>query len=376
MSSGGANGGIKVHHYEFLRCFVEHFSHDLQLYVFCQEETLPELEFLSRAGNHQIHVVGPRGAHDPRDGSGSLPVLRYWPEIPEGLLSLLKVDLLYAGFGSSQLYWPQVPQVSLIVDVLHRTHAKALPAHEVAFRDSWYAEELQKAALVQTNSAYCKSQLVEEFKADPEKIFTIAVAVHGRFNRVEMGKVPSQLSGLDHKYLLYPANYWPHKNHELLFIAFRKLLIETDDELYLVLTGNPGQREDDLKALAKSLEIGDKVIFLGKLELPSYKAVWELAKAAVIPSLYEGFGIPILEAAHFQTPLHASRLEVFEEILGSEAHYFDPLQPLDIHRSLSESLKKPCRPNPAVANGYNLEREARKLIDAFKSLTQAHARSR
>lgn len=367
LTAGGANGGIKVHHYEFLRCFVENHSHELQLHIFCLEEIIPELDFLTLAGNHQIHVFGSRHAYDPRDGDGKFPTLHYWPELPENLLVLLEIDVLYAGFGFSQLFTPAVPQVSLIVDVLHRAYPESLPPNEVAFRDKWYAEELEKATLVQTNSEYCKRQLVDEFAADPDKIFTIGVPVHGRFNRVEMGRLPEQLRGLEHKYYLYPANYWPHKNHQRLIVGFQIYLKRHRPEVqHLVLTGNASQTRQELIETSETLGISHCVHFIGHVSQAQLKAVWENSFGLVFPSNYEGFGIPVLEALYFQKSIVASAIPPIVEIAKDNPFYFDPNNPLSICNALAEAsdLGQP-RSGPSPLSAYDINREVRVLRETI-----------
>lgn len=308
LSAGGFNGGIKVHHYEFLKRFVLKHSHEIRLFVFCREEIIPELSFLSLEGRHQIHVLGPRKDYEPRNSDGSLPILRYWADLPEDLLSLLEVDVLYAGFGFSQLYTPKVPQVSLIVDALHKSCPDSLPAAEVEFRDRWYAEAIERSTLVQTNSEFCKAQLVEAFQAPPEKVFTIPLPLHARFNQVKMGNLPAAIAHLPHQYFLYPANFWPHKNHERLLEAYARYHRKAGPQaLHLVLTGQKDERGELIARAVAQRGLQDFVHLIGHTELDAYKAVWELAHSLVFPSRYEGFGLPLLEAHYFQKPVLRSR---------------------------------------------------------------------
>lgn len=342
LSAGGSNGGIKVHHYEFLKRFVEKRSREIRLYVFCSEEIIPELSFLSQEGFHQIHVLGPREKYEPRSSDGSLPVLRYWPEPPDNLLQLLEVDVLYAGFGFSELYSPEVPQVSLIVDVLHRSHPKSLPAVEVDFRNRWYTEALEQSAFVQTNSDFCKNQLVTECGADPEKVFTISLPLHGRFNKVKMGTLPPKIAHLPHKYFLYPANAWPHKNHDRLIEAYARYREKAGvDALHLVLTGQID--EGSTTIFQKISELGQDAFVhpLGHVEIAGYKAVWELAHSLVFPSLYEGFGIPLLEAHYFQKPVMRSTGVYDSHLLAPRALAVDTTEVEELAKGLANLQTNP-----------------------------------
>ncbi|MBC2607233.1 glycosyltransferase family 4 protein [Pelagicoccus albus] len=376
LIAGGENGGIKVHHYEFLRTFVANHSDQLQLHIFCVEEIVPELEFLGEKGNHQIHILGKRDQFEPRNSDGSLPALHYWPHRPENLLELLEIDVLYAGFGFSHLYSPNIPQISLIVDVLHRAHPESLPPEEVAFRDKWYAEELEKATLVQTNSEFCKKQLIDEFGADPEKIFTIALPLHGRFNRVEMGPLPDQLKGLEHKYFLYPANYWPHKNHETLLEAFSRTHSGNSSAIpHLAFTGSEGPAQRKLENKASELGIREKVHFLDHLELERLKSAYELSKAIIFPSKYEGFGLPIIEAAHFQKPLACSRIDPVREISPANAIMFDPESAEDLTNVFEKTDWIRTR-LPSNDDRLDLGTQARTIVRRFDEANSALSQHR
>lgn len=370
LFAGGANGGIKVHHYEFLRNFVERFSDELQLHVFCQEEIVPELSFLSSHGLHQIHILGPRSAFEPRSSDGSLPVLHYWPEPPEDLLALLEIDVLYAGFGFSRLFAASVPQVSLIVDALHRSFPDTLPPAEVSFRDDWYAREIERSTSIQTNSQFCKDQLVEGFGADPDKVFTLSLPLHVRFNRIQMGALPAKIAHLPHRYFLYPANYWLHKNHRNLveaFALYRKK--EGDQALHLVLTGQEDERSYELRKQIEALGLADTVHLLGHLDLPSYKAVWELAHSLVFPSRYEGFGLPLIEALYFQKPVACSNEAFANEFLAPAALKVDTRQPTELAEALSRLQANPSDylDDAATLQRFDSLDEVQTLFDYWKA---------
>lgn len=371
LSAGGANGGIKVHHYEFLRCFTENFSQHLQLHIFCQEEIAPELSFLADAGNHQIHILGPRSDFEPRDSDPTLPPLHYWSERPENLLVLLEIDVLYAGFGFSQLYTPEVPQVSLIVDVLHRAYPESLPPAEVEFRDYWYAEELEKAVLVQTNSEYCKRQLVSEFGTDPNKIFVISVPVHERFDAIPTGPLPPKIADLAQNYFLYPANYWPHKNHEALIEAYRIYAEQHGDDAHkLVLTGQIEERGAAIRALIEEMGLADRIHQIGHLAPPSFKAVWENAIAILFPSKYEGFGIPLLEAAYFRKPIICSDIPCYSSTLRGQARTVAP----DAIFAWAEAMRSIDAHPQALDPAFDLQTETNNLFRAWENAASCVAK--
>jgi glycosyltransferase involved in cell wall biosynthesis len=129
-------------------------------------------------------------------------------------------------------------------------------------------------------------------------------------------------------FVLYPARPWPHKNHARLFEAFALLRAELP-ELRLRLTGGGLERLEPLP---------DGVERLGIVPAEQLAALYRRAACLVFPSLYEGFGLPPLEAMASGCPVAASRLPAVLEVCGDAAVYFDPEDPEAIANGVREAL--------------------------------------
>lgn len=376
MSPGGANGGIKTHHYAFLESFCRHFPHELSLVVFCSAALIPELDFLADGPANEIHVLGPKDPDiDYRNlnRQGKMPPLRFWPERPERLLSKLMVDLLYCGFGYSELHEASIPQISLIVDCLHKDLPEYLPRPEVDFREAWMGQAIAQSALVQTNSRFCCERLQSHYGIPSEKLFPVALPLHARFNEVESGTCPDTLA--HQKFFFYPANHWPHKNHETLLVAYQNYVQRCGigtSPWDLALTGPESPRRRELQALCETLGIAQRVRFLDHLSLADFKQTWEECSALVFPSLYEGFGVPLLEAMHFQKPIIAGREASIPEVAGEEpVHWCDVRQPLQIADKMLELTRGGLTRQaygPQLGK-YGLHTESHKIVQACRMLT-------
>ncbi|MGB9619219.1 MAG: glycosyltransferase family 4 protein, partial [Armatimonadota bacterium] len=133
------------------------------------------------------------------------------------------------------------------------------------------------------------------------------------------------------KYLLYPANFWPHKNHELLLTAFGMYRAKHPaSPLRLVLTGAPGPRQDFLRQAAARMNLSSHVVFAGFLTDEELAGVLWNCLGLVFPSLYEGFGMPVLEAMAAGKPVLVSKLTSLPEVTGDAAAFFDPRKPREI----------------------------------------------
>lgn len=375
MSAGGMNGGIKTHHYEFLRHFTNHHAHQLELIVFCKAEIVEELHFLKANPYNQIHILGTAKDTDFRNSDGNNLPLHFWPTIPENLLVKLNIDVLYCGFGISQLYTPKVPQISLLVDVLHKDLPEALPPAAVAHRDHLFKQAIKQSTLIQTNSKFCIESLKKHYNIPAKKLFHIYLPLHGRFNEVEMGPLPTCLEGK--KYFFYPANHWPHKNHKRLLEGYG-LYLNQQQELspwHLALTGHKSEHTAELKSLTATLNIEKHVHFLDHLNMPTLKSVWEHCYALVFPSLYEGFGLPIVEAMYFQKPIACGHVASLSELDSENFLIFNPYSADSISSTISEPMKSMANNEYQQLSEFQLNKQVTRLIEKIAQTTNPRRHS-
>jgi glycosyltransferase involved in cell wall biosynthesis len=135
------------------------------------------------------------------------------------------------------------------------------------------------------------------------------------------------------EYALYPANFWPHKNHERLLAAVARVARETPD-FVLVLCGALDEAREALRAKAEAAGLAELVRVLPYLDEADTTALLEGAELLVFPSLFEGFGIPVLEAMALKTPVACSDLPALLELAGDAALFFDPSDEAGIAQSI------------------------------------------
>ncbi len=149
--------------------------------------------------------------------------------------------------------------------------------------------------------------------------------------------------------------------------------------LKLVCSGAPGARRDWLLRSAQSLGLGDRVLFPGFLPEPELAALMSRSRGVVFPSLYEGFGLPVIEAMACGVPVACGRLTALPEIAGDAAMLFDPRVPAQIVEALvslacDEALRARLidAGTRRAAEFADAERMAAEYWDLFRSAWATH----
>jgi len=147
--------------------------------------------------------------------------------------------------------------------------------------------------------------------------------------------------GLSGPFLFYPAHCWPHKNHAKLVEAFALVASDLPAELKLVLTGRAFPPEHPAAVLIREKRLGSRIIHLGFRSPLEIRALFQNCLALVFPSLFEGYGMPVVEAMHLGKPVLCSNVTSLPEIAGDAVLYFDPNDATDIARALLAVASQP-----------------------------------
>ncbi len=245
----------------------------------------------------------------------------------------------------------EVPSAITLHDVQHLDLPQLFSRGERAFRSLAYHRSARSARVVVVPSGFVRDRAVELLGLTPRKIRVIHHGIdHERFSPDDCEREP---------FLLYPARPWPHKNHARLYEAFALLRLERP-ELRLVLTGG-----------GHSGETPDGVEALGNVALDELVSLYRRAAALVFPSLYEGFGLPPLEAMACGCPVACSNAASLPEACGDAARYFAPEDAEEMAAAVAEVLDDPA---PWVERGlaraaeFTWERAATQHEDVYREL--------
>lgn len=326
MEPRGANGGIKPLTYGLLREMTQLEWKPLRFVIFAQEALRGELEFI----DEQAIIATRHPAGWQMKGENNLLTTCTTDEIKASH----PADVLYCPFGTSEFARPDLPSVCLLVDALHQDLPSALPIEEVNFREDNFKRIIGSATWIQTLARHGTERLGHHYGLHPTRCFHTYAAVHREIDPNATAPTPGGVLPTS-PFFFYPANFWPHKNHEVLLTAYRLYRIEAGEAAWpLLLTGHPDRRMESLRTMSVNLGMADTVTFAGHLPDEDFTAVWQQAGALVFPSLHEGFGIPLVEAFQAGLPVAASRASVLPEVGGDACAWFDPRDPTDLASTL------------------------------------------
>jgi glycosyltransferase involved in cell wall biosynthesis len=240
------------------------------------------------------------------------------------------------------------PSATTIHDLQHEAFPQFFSRPQLTYRRHVYGRSIRASRIVIAVSKHVRDDLVVRLGYPRENVRVIYHGFdHGRFSPDSRAREP---------FLLYPANWWPHKNHELLLEALAAVRRERP-ELRLVLTGSghPGALPEGVSSL-------------GRVSDERLVDLYRSASALVFPSLYEGFGLPPLEAMACDCPVAVSRVASLPEVCGDAAVYFDPTSVDDVARGIAEVLDRPPGGGPERAALFTWEEFARRHDAVYREL--------
>jgi glycosyltransferase involved in cell wall biosynthesis len=222
-------------------------------------------------------------------------------------------------------------------------------------------------------SQHTKQDILKYFKIDPQKIIVT-------YEGVDITETPLSETteailkkyGIMKPYVLYVGNAYPHKNLDRLIMAFREV-VKKHSGLHLVLAGREDYFYKRLKNFARNMNISG-IIFTGHIEEEHLPTIYREAKLYVFPSLYEGFGLPPLEAMARNVPVVSSNVSCLPEILGSAAYFFDPRGISETAEAIERVLEDNALRKKLIAAGqkqikkYSWEKMARETLSVYQSI--------
>jgi glycosyltransferase involved in cell wall biosynthesis len=259
-------------------------------------------------------------------------------------LRQLGADLYHSPHYVLPLLCPKSAVVT-IHDCIHLLFPEYLPPNRFARRYAWFMmrNAVHRSELILTVSEASRHDILSFYpEADPEKLQVVPNAIDEAIledpGEEEMGRVREryQIRG---RFILYAGNIKPHKNLARLIAAFGLLKQRNGhDDLKLLIIGDEVNRYASLRRSVEAAGIRQDVRFFGFVPDHTLSALYRLASVFAFPSLYEGFGLPPLEAMACGTPVVTSRISSLPEVVGNAAVLVDPYSVEDIAAGLERVL--------------------------------------
>ena len=273
-----------------------------------------------------------------------------------------------------------VPTVVTIHDCIHLLFPQYL-ASRFANRYAHFmiGRAVRKSARVLTVSEASRHDIIRFFpEADPDRISVIPNAIDPSVledpGEEERRRVRERYQ-IGSRFVLYAGNIKPHKNLERLIDAFGRLKREDGfADLTLLIIGDEINRYPSLRRRVVAAGVREDVRFFGFVPDRTLSALYRMASVFAFPSLYEGFGLPPLEAMACGTPVVTSRLSSLPEVVGDAALLVDPYSVEEIARAMGRLLVDDALRDTLIERGYqrakmfSWERSVRAIHETYMSV--------
>jgi glycosyltransferase involved in cell wall biosynthesis len=246
---------------------------------------------------------------------------------------------------------------------------------------------VHNAARIFAVSNFTKRDVGRYFDVKPEKIEVVYNALDENFLRGhstpdEQAMIRGRYQ-VDSPFLLYAGRISPHKNVARIIEAFSALKGELAKEgafpdLKLIIIGDEVSKNPDIRRAVIRSGMQHEVRFLGFVSIDVLRIFFDMAKVFVFPSLYEGFGLPPLEAMAHGTPVVASNTSALPEVVGNAALMVNPENIFEISRALQRVLTDQCLRERMKAAGieqahrFSWEASVRRMLNVYEQVVAEH----
>ena len=251
------------------------------------------------------------------------------------------------------------PYVLTIYDLIHEKYYSDSPRLQSTLRGK--KNLIQNANRIIAISGKTKSELVDYYKINPNKVEVIYPANSLDLSKIQKCKVPN-------KYILFVGSRGEYKNFDVVLRSLNKI----DDQTYLACAGGGNFNSDELSKIEK-YGISKRVVQINVNDR-ELAYCYKNALCFVFSSLYEGFGIPILEAFSCSCPAILSDIEVFREVAGNAAKYFNPKSANSLSTAVNSVINNGNFRNRLIDLGnkrlklYSWSKMAKETLEVYESV--------
>lgn len=246
------------------------------------------------------------------------PNFARWPTVKSKVVATVVHDFTY-------IHYPE------LVDEANLRHLRRVVPRAI-----------HKSDFIITVSESMKKEAIDLFGMKPNDIIVTPIPPDTAFLKSSQNEVISKYGIPTEKYIYFIGNFEPRKNLTTLIEAYCSLPDSITNTLSLVIAGGKGWQYDTAaEKLNKAMKTHKNIVHIGYIDQIDSPALYQNADIFVFPSLYEGFGMPILEAMASKVPVVAADIPVLREAGGDAAVYADPARPGDFTDAILSILDSP-----------------------------------
>jgi glycosyltransferase involved in cell wall biosynthesis len=312
-----------------------------KLWIFINEETKDARLFIDK----NINIINcPVPA--------KMSFLRYFYEqfILPFQIKIIGLDLLHS-LGYVQPFYVPCKSVVTIHDLNYMNIGEYMSPLRRNILKYFIAQSAKRSDHIITISNFSKSQIVRALNIPPRKITVTYNSIKKRPDLPLEFQAIAKIYGIRKPYLFALGSSSPHKNIEKLVEAFLILKRKGRVEGQLVISGHIPEMKNNIAPLVKKMRLENDIITTGYIPDSHLVVLYKNAEVFVFPSLYEGFGIPVLEAFYYGAPVACSNVSAIPEIAGDAAVYFNPKDVYDIANAIDLLLKDKNKRLELVSKG-------------------------
>jgi glycosyltransferase involved in cell wall biosynthesis len=330
--------GIGEYAYELLKQFEEFKISNLKFVIYLKAQPLSGMP-KAREG-WEYRIIGPR---------------KMWTQFALPLNLLLdpkKPDV----FFSPSHYAPRfslVPTVISIMDLSYIHFPQLFTKHDLYQLVNWTKYSAKQAHKIFTISNFSRDDIIKTYKKKPEDVITTYLGIKETENLKHKTESMEELEKkfkITKPYILFVGTIQPRKNIAKLIEAVSLL---KNKEIELVIVGKKGWLWEEILAAPEKFKISGRVKFLDFVANEDLPSLYKNAQCFVLPSLYEGFGLPVLEAMQFGCPVVTSNVSSLPEVGGDAAIYFNPESVDDIAEKIDKVVADEKLRTEMTEKGYN-----------------------
>ena len=305
-------------------------------------------------------------------------------------MNALEVDLIHVPHTFWRPLITKAPFVITVHDLLdYMYRARTSNGMRRSIHSYMTRQVMHHAARIFAVSKFTKRDVARYFNVSPDKIEVVYNALDESFMRghstdAEQAMIRGRYQ-VDSPFLLYTGRISPHKNVARIIEAFSALKAElakegTYPDLKLIIIGDEVSKNPDIRRAVIRSGMQHEVRFLGYVSIDVLRIFFDMAKVFVFPSLYEGFGLPPLEAMAHGTPVVASNTSALPEVVGNAAMMVNPENVFEISRALQRVLTDQSLRERMKAAGleqvqrFSWDTSVRRMLDVYEQVVAEHKR--